>query len=297
MAANFYIPAGGEGQRLRPLTEDLPKPLLPVANRDDGTTERIIDTPVSIGRALGSSLVVADSYKADRLDDYFAKADGIQVVRDTGIVHIGGSMIQHRRQLFAGRPDAIAMVPGDHYLPENAVARMLGTLSSTGVDVVILGTWAKSYHEEYGVNRANGTVELAPEPSEAEYAISALGTYVMSAEWLARRLDTVPVDGDGHCDLTTDVILGKDQADLPRIAFEPLQDDERWEDVGTIHRLYGHIRSIHPASAQDEQGNINLSDTPVAGRATNSVIYFGAANYSSGHTHSFIANKFAEQCA
>lgn len=56
MAANFYIAAGGEGQRLRPLTEYLPKPLLPIANRDDGTTKRIIDTPVSIGRALDSSL-------------------------------------------------------------------------------------------------------------------------------------------------------------------------------------------------------------------------------------------------
>jgi ADP-glucose pyrophosphorylase len=206
-------------------------------------------------------------------------------------------MIQHRQQLFAGRPNAIAMVPGDHYLSKSAVARMLGTLSSTSVDVVILGTWAKSYHEEYGVSTSDGRVELVPEPSEATFAISALGTYVMSAEWLERRLDTVPVDGNGHCDLTTDVIFGKDQSDLPRIAFEPLQDNEQWEDVGTIHRLYGHIRSKHPISAQDEQGNINLSDMPVAGRATNSVIYFGATNYASGHANSFIANNFVEQCA
>ncbi len=32
----FFIPVGGEGQRLRPLTEKLPKPLLPVKSIETG---------------------------------------------------------------------------------------------------------------------------------------------------------------------------------------------------------------------------------------------------------------------
>lgn len=297
MATNFYIPAGGEGQRLRPLTEEIPKPLLPVSMRGDGTTERIIDTPVDIARRLGSSLIVAGSYRSNELDSYFSDSPDVQVVHDTAIVQIGGSMLQHRDQLFEGCPDAIAMVPGDHYLPEGAVAKMLGTLSSTGVDLVILGTWKQSYHERYGANKVDSHVELAARPSEASCVISSLGTYIMSRDWLARRLDSVPVGADGHCDLTTGVVFGKDQAELPRIAFEPLLDGEPWEDVGTIRRLYDHIRSIHPASTRDEWGNVNLSDESVAGRATDSVVYFGASRYLGGHVSSFIADNFFEQCA
>ena len=296
MNVSFFIPAGGEGQRLRPLTTTVPKPLLPVRVREDGTLERIIDTPVSLGREFGSSLIVSGSYRSDQIGQYFAKAADVQIVHDNGIVNIGGSMLQHRRQLFAGRPDAVAMIPGDHYLQTSSLARMINTLSGTGADVVILGSWIRSYHEEYGVQTTNGKGNFLTIPNLADRVISALGTCVINADWLAKRLEALSVEPRLSCDLTSEVIFGKDQASLPRIAFEPLEDGEYWEDVGTVARLYRHIRHFHPRNSLDEQGNVNLADTPVAGRATSSVIYFGTSKYEGGHVDSFIANDLIKQC-
>lgn len=296
MRANFLIPAGGLGQRLRPLTDETPKPLLPVAARDDGSMERIIDTPVSIGRALGSSVIVAGFHKSEQLDTHFSDAKDITVVRDTGIVHIGGSMLQHRTELFAGQPDCIAMIPGDHYIAPETVARMLGTLSSAHADIVMLGTWEKSYHETYPVSATSGHLELDRHNAHPDKIISALGSYILDAAWLADRLDTVPVGPDGHCDLTTDIVFGADQTEPPRIVFEPLQSGEPWQDVGTIQRLFAHIRAIHDESAFDSRGNINLSGEPLKRSVTQSVVYFDADEYPDELHGCFIAKNIVEPC-
>jgi NDP-sugar pyrophosphorylase family protein len=296
MGTHFYIPAGGRGERLRPLTEDIPKPLLPIANREDGSTERIIDTTVRIAQSLGSSLTIAGAYNAHKIDEYYADSPEIEIVHDGAIVHIGGSMIRHRKRLFQGQPDHIVMLPGDHYLEEYAVSRMIRALSSTGADLVILGTLQHSYHEVYPVHKMGDRYTLARNADQSTCQISSLGSYAINAEWLAKRLHQAPSGENGHCDLTADIIFGKDQKSPPHIIFEPLMQDEKWEDIGTIQRLYDHIRYLHPSPNRDELNNVNLAGGLVNGRATDSVIYFGAVDYSYGYTNSFIANGFSQTC-
>jgi NDP-sugar pyrophosphorylase family protein len=300
--AAFFIPAGGEGQRLRPMTGDMPKPLLPVARGENGSFARIIDTPVAIAKALGKHTVVTGYYLADRVAEHFHGQSGVQTATDTGIVHIGGSMRQHRELVFQSNPDSVVMIPGDHYVPQGAINRLMGRLSSSGADVALLGTWNLAFHEQYPVTELPDSTEGVnlihdPESSGERKIIGALGTYAFNATWLRRRLSQVPVSKSGHSDLTTDVVFGRDQVRPPHIVFEPLLPDEYWQDVGTVRRLFEHIRHLHPDTAKDEQGNVNLSDTPSLGKITDSVIYPGAALPKGRHTRSFIARNLVESYA
>ncbi|NDC49360.1 MAG: nucleotidyltransferase family protein [Micrococcales bacterium] len=68
---------GGKGMRLRPLTEDLPKPLVPIRGRP------IIDYIVDHLTASGiTNITLAGGYRVDKLSSHF-KDSNVQVV-DTG---------------------------------------------------------------------------------------------------------------------------------------------------------------------------------------------------------------------
>lgn len=294
---NFFIPAGGEGQRLRPLTDQLPKPLLPIARNGEGSYERIIDTPVKIARAFGQRTIVSGFYEGLQVTEYFKNVNDIDTVTDSGIVHIGGSMMQHRDLLFANNPDYVVMIPGDHAIPQTALARMLNHLETLDVDVSLLGTWQYDYHEVYTVTptiNEDGKKVFKYEvaSSETKMPIASLGTYAFKAAWLEKRLVKAPVSKSGHSDLTTDIVFGKDQKLPPNLLFEPLQNDEYWQDVGTVRRLYDHIRHLHPQ--KDSAGNVNLSDQdPKAVR--NSVIYVGASSPKEPLSKAFIAKGITER--
>jgi len=62
--------AGGLGTRLRPLTEDIPKPLLPVG--DKPILETIIEQFISFGF---NNFIITVNYKADKIRDYFGNGE------------------------------------------------------------------------------------------------------------------------------------------------------------------------------------------------------------------------------
>ena len=62
--------AGGIGSRLRPWTNDIPKPLLPML--DATLLERVVE---GVPNDLVDEVIVAGGYKVDMIRDYFRKAD------------------------------------------------------------------------------------------------------------------------------------------------------------------------------------------------------------------------------
>lgn len=293
---NFFVPAGGEGRRLRPLTDQLPKPLLPVARDKEGTYERIIDTPVRIARALGRQTVVAGFYESEQIVEYFKDANDVDTVTDSGIIHIGGSIMQHKELLFAGDADYIVMIPGDHSIPQSAVSRMLNGLMASDADVSLLGSWRHDYHETYPVAAVQqkdgvGIIEYDLQSSKPKASIASLGTYAFKSTWLEKRLIEAPVSSSGHSDLTTDIVFGRDQEQPPNLIFEPLRDNEYWQDVGTLRRLYDHILYLHPKRTSGD--NVSL-DGRESSYATDSVIYVDAPLPKKSISKAFIAKGVTE---
>lgn len=68
MSPQAIILCGGKGERLRPLTADLPKPLIPIKGRP--LLGHIVD---HVRKHKVQDLIAAVGYKADRIADYFEK--------------------------------------------------------------------------------------------------------------------------------------------------------------------------------------------------------------------------------
>ncbi|MBO4249570.1 nucleotidyltransferase family protein, partial [Halomicrobium sp. IBSBa] len=86
--------AAGEGTRLRPLTRNRPKPMLPAANRP--ILEHVFDALVEAGI---EKLVAVVGYKRDRVQDHFGptyRGVPISYVSQTKQLGSGHALLQAR---------------------------------------------------------------------------------------------------------------------------------------------------------------------------------------------------------
>ncbi|MBT6528226.1 MAG: NTP transferase domain-containing protein [Euryarchaeota archaeon] len=82
--------AGGVGSRLRPWTNSVPKPLLPML--DLSLLERVVE---GVPEDLVDEVVVAGGYKVDMIQQYFAKADvdfDVRIVPEDKPLGTGGAL-------------------------------------------------------------------------------------------------------------------------------------------------------------------------------------------------------------
>ena len=123
--------AGGLGTRLRPLTEDIPKPLLKVGNKP--ILETIIENFVKYGFV---NITISVNYKADMIKEYFGDGSkfgaNIDYIEETKRLGTAGalSLIKNRPQepFFVMNADLLTNVNFSHLLDfhvfENSVATM-----------------------------------------------------------------------------------------------------------------------------------------------------------------------------
>ncbi len=123
--------AAGFGTRMRPLTDKMPKPLIPV----DGIA--MIDRMVVIARQGGIDKIVVNAhYLADQIESHFA-ADPVIVSREAPhILDTGGGLRQALRHLgqnpvFTANPDAI-------WRGDNPFDRLRAAWDPEGMDALLL---------------------------------------------------------------------------------------------------------------------------------------------------------------
>jgi NDP-sugar pyrophosphorylase family protein len=108
---NAIILCGGQGIRLRPLTADIPKPLVPVRGRP------IIDLIIEFLRKQDvTEITVAGGYLVEKLEQHFVDDNQVKVV-DTGDCDI----IDRLKLLLAGDPTETLVLYGDTLSDVNLV--------------------------------------------------------------------------------------------------------------------------------------------------------------------------------
>jgi dTDP-glucose pyrophosphorylase len=210
------IMAGGRGQRLRPLTDKVPKPLLKV-----GTTSILDRLVASLAAAGVRDVALAVNYKAEVFEDRFGdgSAHGVRV-----------RYLRERRKLgTAGPLSLLRSPPQEPFLVLNAdmvtaldFARLLAYHRAEGAALTV-GAFEHVVQVPYGVlDLEGGRLRGVREKPTHRWLCSA-GVYVLEPEVLRLVPRNAPFDMPELIDAT----LGEG---LPVAAFPIL---EKFFDIGS----------------------------------------------------------------
>ena len=214
------ILAGGEGKRLRPITQTIPKPLVPIGGL--ALLDRSIDTCVSHGV---TDIFVSVNYLADQIVEHlegFSRDDvTLTIVRENEPLGTAGPI-----GLVETSPtDPLLIINGD-LLHKVDIARMFEHFSSSNTDFLV-GARLYDFSVPFGVLETDGSsVTGITEKPSVGFPVSA-GIYVVAEKVRA-------------------LFRGPRKIDMPDLIHEALESGlsvdlhmihEFWLDVGTPEAL------------------------------------------------------------
>ncbi|QLH76819.1 NTP transferase domain-containing protein [Halosimplex rubrum] len=167
--------AAGEGTRLRPLTRNRPKPMLPAANRP--ILEYVFDALVA---ADVRRIVVVVGYKRGRVQDHFGPTyEGVDVEYVTQHKQLGSghALLQAR-----GAVDGPALVVnGDRVIDDNIVRDVVREFEASGEPS--MAVLERPETSQYGavVLHEGDVSELVEKPETDEYRLINAGVYAFES--------------------------------------------------------------------------------------------------------------------
>jgi mannose-1-phosphate guanylyltransferase/phosphomannomutase len=236
------IMAGGEGSRLRPLTRNRPKPMVPVANR------HVMGHIVELLKSHNFTEAVATlQYRADDIQNYFGDGSNIGLAMNYSVephpLGTAGSVKYAEKYLAGDEPFLI--ISGDALTDFN-LTDMVAFHKRVGAAVTI------TLHRvpnplEYGVIIVNGEGRIErflEKPSWGEVISDTVNTgiYVISPEVLEE------IDPDAPFDFSKDLFPRLMQKGAPLYGYVP---KGYWCDIGNLAE---YMR----ATSDLLNGNVNL---------------------------------------
>lgn len=210
---NAIVLAAGEGTRIRPLSDSLPKPMLPVADRP--LVGHTVDAAVDAG---ADEVVLVVGYEADAVREYFGTTyRGVPVSYAVQTDQAGtADAVRTAREHIDG---SFAVLNGDNLYDPAAIGRLFDAAPAVcAVEV--------ADPQNYGVlSTADGAVtDIVEKPDDPPTNLANAGAYAFPAE--AREWLDVPESARGEHEIT-DVLARV----IDRYTVEPVTLD-RWMDVG-----------------------------------------------------------------
>jgi UDP-N-acetylglucosamine diphosphorylase/glucosamine-1-phosphate N-acetyltransferase len=212
------ILTAGKGTRMRPLTENRPKVMLPVANKP--LLEHIILTLKMAG--IGDFLIVT-GYRKEKIEEYF---------KDGSMLGVNIEYIEQKSQ--KGTADAIASVKNsidERFLVTNgdvlAGSSDIKNLIKAEGDVVIASKRV-AYPEEYGILyvKGNRVEKIVEKPKSSASDIANAGIYVFSPD-IFNAIENTKPSIRGEYEITDSIQHIIDSG--KNSGFVLL---ERWQDIG-----------------------------------------------------------------
>lgn len=212
--------AGGQGQRLRPLTDKVPKPLLTVGRTT--ILERVLETLRSSGI---SDVWMAVNYKAemieDRIGDGHSYGLNVQYLRERTPLHTAGPL-----SLLPERPTGPIVVTNADQVTALNFARMVDWHRAEGAAITV-GSFEHTTQVPYGVLDVDGSRFLGiAEKPELRSRCNA-GIYVLEPS----VVDLVP----RNTYFGMDRLLAEAVASDLLVSVFPIL--ETWIDIGTQEEL------------------------------------------------------------
>ncbi len=216
----MIIMAGGQGTRLRPHTENCPKPLLPVAGKP--MLEHIIER----ARAEGfQHFILAIHYLGHMIEEYFGDGSRWQVkieyLREELPLGTAGAL-----GLLSPRPQVPVLVTNGDVLTDIRYSELLDFHARHGA-VATMAVRLHEWQHPFGVVRTKGVDIVGFEEKPVSRSHINAGIYVLDPG----ALDALRV-GE-HCDMPT--LFGRLKERPARTIVYPMH--EPWLDVGRADDL------------------------------------------------------------
>src|SRR6056297_3306043 len=183
--------AAGEGTRLRPLTRNRPKPMLPAANRP--ILEHVFDALVEAGM---ERLVCVVGYKHDRVQDHFGptyRSVPVQYVRQHKQLGSGHALLQARSAV-EGPP---LVVNGDRII-ETSMVEAVADAYERHDPSAALAVLEHPEARRYGaISLQNEEIsELIEKPTSDEFRLINAGIYAFGTDIFDEIADTSRTEGE-----------------------------------------------------------------------------------------------------
>ena len=171
--------AAGEGTRLRPLTHNRPKPMLPAANRP--ILEHVFDALVEAGI---QRIVVVVGYKRDRVQNHFGptyRDVPIQYVTQRKQLGSGHALLQARNDVDGSH----LVLNGDRLIDAGTVTAVANSHAQTGHPAIAVVERQET--SRYGaIEMRDGDIaKLVEKPRDGDYRLINGGVYAFSADIFA----------------------------------------------------------------------------------------------------------------
>jgi glucose-1-phosphate thymidylyltransferase len=246
--------AAGEGNRLRPLTHNRPKPMLPAANRP--ILEYVLDALVDAGIAR---LCLVVGYKRDRVQDHFGPT-----YRDVPIDYVvQGKQLGsgHALQQAAGTvDDSFVVVNGDRVIQSKMVSAVVDAHED---DPAALAVLEHGNAQRYGaVDVEDGVITAFVEkPDRNAFRLINAGVYAFDRSIFdaLARADRV----DGTLPLTTAVEDLVEARQVAAVRTDGLWVDATypWDLLEVAHEVLRHGIVEPPERDADGPGDVWVADS------------------------------------
>jgi dTDP-glucose pyrophosphorylase len=230
------IMAGGEGRRLRPLTERTPKAMLPIGEQP--ILRRVVDLLV---RHRFREIFISVNYLGDQIEDYFGDGGGtgcrISYLRETKPLGTAGAL-----SLLPSRPTGPLLVINGDLVTDLDISALM----DYHTEAACLGTqcvFEYVHHVPFGVVRCEENQVIDHEEKPSVRQLVNAGIYVISPS----LLDLVP---DDHAFTMPDLLVEARRNGYPIAAF-PIR--ERWADIGQL-KDYEQVREEWRAARTEVGG-------------------------------------------
>ena len=205
--------AAGEGTRMRPLTENTPKPMLPVADRP--LVAHTADTAIAAG---AEELIFVVGYEADAVREFFGDSyGGVPVEFAVQEEQLGtADAVDAAREYLDG---PFAVLNGDNLYDEASLSDLFDAAPS-------IAAYTVPDPSNYGVLSAEGdrVTAVIEKPADPPTQLANAGAYVFPAE--ARDWLDVEMSERGEREITDVLTRVIDTHDVTPVKVD------RWLDVG-----------------------------------------------------------------
>lgn len=248
------ILAAGEGNRLRPLTERRPKPMLPVGNRP--VLEHVLEAVIEAGIR---EVVLVVGYERDRIQTYFGDGDQWDVdieyaVQDTQL-GTGHAVLQAEEYV----SDSFVVLNGDRVIDDALVSAVVDRLR--GGDSPVLSTTRVDDARNYGVVELDGdkvhAIYEKPGVNESRSDVINAGVYGFEPT-VFEEIRATETSSSGELELTTTLDAKARDGGVAAVRYS-----DYWLDISYLWDLLSVNAAVVSRVSEFTEGE-KIADAAVA---------------------------------